>query len=181
MGSWACRSECTLACVCARALLTVRVDVTLSSFRSSSKCFCHVVFHAGLDLGSNLLPSVLQWNTIDYPTRSQTLNINTAAVKQTQTHSLINRRPRTEGKAGGSEQAKIEVEEIEEFGNIWIFRWIVHQRAFPITNLHLKPFWFFEQWDQWHCLQCIQHTVEDENVDLFIIDAPRVFNGGFLV
>lgn len=25
----------------------------------SSKCFCHVVFHAGLDLGSNLLPSVL--------------------------------------------------------------------------------------------------------------------------
>lgn len=51
--------ECERACV--RALsTTVRVDVTLSPIRSSSECSCHVVFHAGLDLGSNLLPSVIQ-------------------------------------------------------------------------------------------------------------------------
>lgn len=96
------RSVCTHArvCVCVFVLsTTVRVDVTLSPFRWSSKCFCHVVFHAGLDLGSNLLLSVLHWNTIDYPMHSQTLNINTAAVKHIQTHTRapINRRPCTEG------------------------------------------------------------------------------------
>lgn len=35
-----------------------------------------------------------------------------------------------------------------------------------------------EQWDQWHCHQCIRHPEENKNVNLFIIDAPATWCNG---
>lgn len=155
-----CRRVCLCVCVC---FTTVRVDVTLSPFRSSSKCFCHVVFHAGLDLGSYLLLSVLPWNTIDYPTHFKTLDINAAVVKHTQTHMDKQR--------GVYEQAaKLNMcVFIGKSGNISALRQIE-----PADTSALK------QWDQWHCL-CLRYTAQDEDVDLFIIDAMSLSNRGYLV
>lgn len=72
------------------------------------------------------------------------------------------------------------VEEIEEFGHIWTFRWKVHERAFQITNLCLQPCLVWNN-EIGGIAFSASKMVMKENVDLFIIDAARAFNGGYFV
>lgn len=143
MGSQACQSTCAKECVhaCVCALDNSQGRCHTEPLQVEQQVFLSCCLSCRLGFGFQSAPKC---PSVKHYWLPHTLSnaVHKYCCCETRTNTLADKQtpPHTGRRQEDLNRQKWEVEEIEEFGNIWIFRWIVHKRTFPTTNLRLQPF-----------------------------------------